>query len=467
MYRWALWTSLWLTALGCRSDKPRGGPTADTWLAFGDGGGRDLPAMVDDTAPPLLGVPCQQAGYAGWQCDALDFYHATHDTTFPIALRWNLAETVPAATVVWLPGNQGEGQFRSRLNAETVQDRLAQLDGIRSVEVEFSGADGYWGPPALGYPAAGGLYAAVLLELKRRGLVRGGWTTHFGSSNGTMLGAAALAHHGLIQQVQRVVFDSGPFLADMAPECTDPAHWLYIGPVEARRLIDSWNGWADRGVCENGLSDPEPGYDLRSLLGTGAEHAYPQLSVNVLLGELEEFTSWLLRSNRNWYQQISAEQKTRHIIAGVGHGVMGVADRPTGARTQHAIDLVYQYLRLRPGQQLGPKPQLTFSDSAQKAEDGASVERFALEQTIYGSVRNIGPMAQGCAEAVPAMRGHCEELSNWTTMPAAPWSYDPQSERWRSSFTAAELGLQPGRFDSWWRDTATDEHTDRVTIVIE
>lgn len=399
---------------------------------------------------------------------------AEHGVDFKVMIRWNLPDQAPQASTLWVMGNNGAGTFRAAYNGELIQDKLAQLDQIRSVEVEFidppdngdPNTGGYFRSPRKGYPAAAKVYAEVVHELQTKGIAAGSWLTHIGISNGSMIGVTALAHHQLGGSVKRYILLGGPFAAHLGPECTDPTFYAFMGNITAgpnmRQLQDLWNGWSAGKYCESGLATAMPSYDSRSLLGGSSTSSYPDVALTVLIGDADDFGPWILASNDNWYNLVSAGSMRRYVLAGVKHLPLGQTGVPLTPSIQRAIDTVYEHAKRPPLQEPDAKATLIFS----KTKDGPVVSNFAPTDTLHGRVLGVGPKAQACMES-PTDRGLCTQLKNWTTMPNADWSYDTSSQPpvWRCAIPL--LIYPPGTYFGWWRDSETEQHTERAKLVVQ
>jgi hypothetical protein len=459
----------WLPVLLCLL--PAGCPDAGTpadagsdltgeGLSFPDGLNPERPADLDGGG----GQPCADPTYAGWRCLELTIDSPRHGATFAVEVRWNLPDQAPTSSCLWVTGGTGAGGFRGQPQSAALQDRLAQA-AIRSVEVSFTDppdaggtTGGYFRAPRQGYVDAAWVYAEAVHELVGRGVAAGQWLTHLGSSNGTMIGAAALAHHGLGQQVRRYLFLAGPFAAELGPECTDESFYAFMGNItpggpSMRALQDTWNGWTQQRFCEQGSATAVPSYDNRSLLGSAASRSYPKSSLTVLMGDLDEFGPWILASNENWHHLVDAGSARRYVFDGVGHDVLG-------APAQQLQDTVFEHVSRPPLSEPGPAPTLIFS----KTPDGPAETAFSGSDTLHGRVLNVGPDATACTEH-DGNPGLCSRLSGWTQMPNADWSYDAATGRW--SATIAPAGFPSGTYRSWWRDATTQQHSARVEFVLK
>lgn len=327
-------------------------------------------------ATELSGVPCESLDladgavtsrpypYDGWRCHDTVVLNDNGDP-FDIRLRWNRPGMTSQATLVWLAGVDGRrphGDFERGVvgaaDSRSLRARLAEDDAIRSLEIQFlnhppgqpvlaeaPGFWGYWSGTRRGYPAVARVYRRVLdfLQLGGVDLIRGGWTTLVGSSNGATVTAFALAYEDADTLAGRAVLLSGPFLVDVGRECMDPGYPAYMGINDGvpgkilgdtvRALVSGWNGWID---CRN------PGLDRagRSLLDPGARRSFPDLDIAVVMGAEDTYGPWILASNRLWFDAVSARHRTRVVVPGLPHEVWGVS--------VESEDVLYQALRRPP-----------------------------------------------------------------------------------------------------------------------
>jgi len=329
-----------------------------------------------DPVTEAQGVPClaldAQDGavarvpypYTDWRCEDIQITD-NEGGHFDIRLRWNRPGLASRASLVWLAGGDGRqshGEFEQGVvgaaDSRSLRTRLAEDAAIRSVEIQFlnhppgqpvladvPGLWGYWSAPQAGYPRVARVYRMVLERLHQApmNLLSGDWTTLVGSSNGATVVGFALAYENIDGLVDRAVFISGPFLADVGRECRDPGYPAYMGVNDGRAgqipgdtirgLVSAWNGWQD---CRN------PGLDLwgRSLLDPGAQRDFPELDVAVLMGETDIYGAWILASNQLWFQAIEAQSKSRVVVSALGHEPWGIS--------RASQELLYQQLRRPP-----------------------------------------------------------------------------------------------------------------------
>jgi hypothetical protein len=313
-----------------------------------------MPALP--THAEIAGLPCQQLDaqdgplpqpypYAGWHCRDITLVNVD-GSDFDIRLRWNRAGLASRATVTWLAGGDGrtphagfETGVAGSADPRTLRSRLDQDRNIRSIEIQFLNPPdnsndnpdkfgGYWAAPRAGYLKAARAYRQALAYLRRAdiGLIQGDWLTQVGSSNGATVVAFSLAYLGAGNDSARVVFVSGPFVADIQRECRDPGFSAYTGindqvpdsvpGAEIRRLLSFWNGWPD-------CADAQLIDERRSLLGPQAQMNFAWTEIAVVLGAADAFSPWLQQSNGYWYDTISAFSKQRIISTGPGHDVFG------------------------------------------------------------------------------------------------------------------------------------------------
>jgi len=286
-------------------------------------------------SPSQMGAPCaQMSGYEGWYCLDKAFEVSGTGVSYSVQFRWNRVKRQNRASIVWVLGGNGFGNFRTEYGAKDSQDFLDRYEAMRSIEIVFVDTyngqkvnspygGGYW-KVQTGYKDPAEAYTKALEFLIASGIANGEWITHIGGSNGTMLAAYALAYHGAERYLARVIFNAGPFGGDMGRSCLDPDYHAYIGLSESqeagiRGLVDFWNGWFVEKYCTNQISPPGNLFAERSLLGTGAVRQYPKLAVHVIMGEKDGYDSWIIASSKDWYSNIEAAEKTFDLIPGLGH----------------------------------------------------------------------------------------------------------------------------------------------------
>ena len=409
-----------------------------------------------------LGSACADEGYQGFACRADDVRSAAHGVRFSYLVRWNLAELEsPRASTIFLLGGDGRGQFRTQFNGRAIQDPLAE-DAIRSVEVEFTHPEGYWRPPQRGYPDTSAVYAAIVEKLVEQRILAGAWITHIGGSNGAALAAAGLAHHRLGRRIARFVLLSGPFLSDLQHECSDTRFSAFIDVPQTRAFIDAWNGWAgpERQYCERQAAHSEPSYVSRSVLGAGAAE-YSGVSLTTIMGAEDVFGPWILRSNKLWYESVSAH-KNRYVIEGLGHDVLGAPERESDERVDYALELTLRHAQLEPGQRPQQKPLAVFS----RIEGGPATTEFSTSRPFFGRVNGVGAKAQICVEAPETPPGHCGGLRRWQSPEASGWRFDTQRKQWSTRIVPATLGMQAGLYRVAWRNGESQQHADTVDLVL-
>ena len=429
---------------------------ADAGLSPDSGGGdAGIDAGVD-AGRELPGVDCTIAGYAGWRCARMTF--ARPDAgTIDVDVRFNLPGAMPGATLVWVLGGNGTGRFRTDYNARDTQD-LGAARGYRSVELEFSGPDGYWQAPALGYVGAGQLVTTILRELRALGVVDGDFVNYIGGSNGTTIGAAGLARAGLADLVSRVVFLSGPFLSSARAACTDASSAEYMDMLRVPQLVDTWNDLP--GTCAGQI--PDAVLDTRSVLGAGAQSSYPDLHVHVVLGDLDEYGPWVLRANELWLHNIVAGEETRHVIAGLDHNTFGGPGIPSTAPLRRSLALMQGFALATPETRFSAMPAVIFAATPGGAPRGS----FTVDETVHGRIEGFpSDRALNCAETIGVSAGACALPAAFGTIDAATWTWNAGARIYETSFRVGDI-VGPGEYANFVRDPITEAQPEGTRVVV-
>jgi hypothetical protein len=272
------------------------------------------------TTVTLVSAPAPCVGdplWAGWQCAVLQSDANDNGISYQFEVRWNRHGLPVNGTVTWL---QAAGRVFHRENttyAAGVQDTLATVDGVRSVELRGTG-EAFLTAPRNGFPNVSAVYADLLEFLIAKRVVEG-VRCHYGNSAGTMIGANALAYHGVDQLLDGVVFGGGPYWANLELTCLDSSY----GTASERDDIDQWN-WLEFNAttpCTAFDPSPDPTYACRSTLGPDADTDYTGLRVAVIIGKQDPFLPWIDAEATDWFQRIEAESKTFDRPVGVGHTV--------------------------------------------------------------------------------------------------------------------------------------------------
>jgi hypothetical protein len=321
------------------------------------------------TPAPCLNDPL----WAGWQCAVLQSDANDNGISYQFEVRWNRHGAPVNGTVTWL---QAAGRVFHRENttyAADVQDSLAVVDAVRSVELRGVG-EAFLTPPRNGFPNVSAVYADLLEFLVARRVVEG-VRCHYGNSAGTMIGANALAYHGVELLLDGVVFGGGPYWADLELTCLDST---YAGATE-RDDVDQWSWLEFNGTTPCTVFDPgpDPTYACRSTLGADADTDYTGLRVSVIIGKQDPFLPWIDAEATDWFQKITAESKTFDRPVGVGHTVLNFAQ---------GADLVLQRIRdviaapAATSAAAAPVSAVTLSEPTPNPAIASTMVAFFLEQ---------------------------------------------------------------------------------------
>jgi hypothetical protein len=281
-------------------------------------------------------APCNAgAMWSGWHCTVLRSGANNNGISYVVEARWNRVGQPVSGSFTWLTGNASNTFFRDGQNLSPwVQDQLDTVDQVRTIDLALHG-NGTMTFPRNGYVNISAVYADVLEHLVAAGIATG-VIGHFGSSGGSLMGAAALANHGLDRVLDGVVFGGGPFWIDLEEVCTDASSALFQSQA-GRRMVDDWT-WREvdgSTPCELRLLAPSVPYGCRSLLGTAANTYFPGTVVTVMVGVNDPSNPWIDASAYEFFTRITAQSKT--------------FDRPNAPhnvlKTQAGADLVLQRIR--------------------------------------------------------------------------------------------------------------------------
>lgn len=269
---------------------------------------------------------CQPEVLQGWKC-LYTSVTTTEGKTYKIAIKWSRPVIDSVGTVLLAVGGSGRGESRLDPPSKAMMDELDKLDNIRVIQLEFIDqptSTNTWGGYFHhfgGYKSAGLAFKESLDLILAKGLVKGSFLNYMGGSNGSTVIAYAMSHYGVDQYFDRVVFQMGPFLPDLAHAC-DPgsASSFYLNTPDQQRsvfsLINYWNyGDANKSVCDHLDND-------RTSILKGANSSFPNTHLHVIVGAKEVtdgFGAWILASNLEWYNGIQAKSKNRIIRPDMAH----------------------------------------------------------------------------------------------------------------------------------------------------
>lgn len=290
--------------------------------------GSVIPSLVNENLSnqrDLQSASCSDSDLAGWKC--VDTTVMTDEgQSYRIRVKWSRPGVVSRGSVLIAVGGAGTGESRKDPPSKLMMDNLANLDSVRVIQLEFiddplaaAPWGGYW-KHAGGYRSAGAAFDVSLKWIIQNSIVRGQFLNYLGGSNGSMVAAYAMSHFGADQFFDRVVFQMGPFLPSLAHACTRGSgseFYLNAGDflTTVFSLINLWRfGNSNQNVCEN-FSE-----DRISILGNNRN--FKTTHVHVIVGALESeygFGPWILASNLEWYNSISARTKERIVRPEMAH----------------------------------------------------------------------------------------------------------------------------------------------------
>lgn len=255
--------------------------------------------------------PCDEgAKWDGWNCMTLASDANNNGVTYRVEVRWNRVDQPLRGSFVWVKGGYSKKFFRDALpHATQVQDKLADEDEVRTIEVRFLG-NGTGSYPKNGFPNISAVFADFIEFLVTQKFAVG-VIGFFGSSSSSTLGANALAFHRLDEVLDGFVAAGGPYGGDLEAECTDPAAASFMNTSQ-RAVMDNWN-WEDttgENFCTEMAPFAGPSYDCFSALGSGADTEFEEVMVAVLMGQNDGNKPWIKASAMDWLAQTDSETQT-------------------------------------------------------------------------------------------------------------------------------------------------------------
>lgn len=251
---------------------------------------------------------CSAPLFLGWRCLTVRSEANDNDAVYLVEVRFNLPGVAVRGSFTWLKGGDSTGSIREdSVWGRQVQDTLAEVDRVRTIELVFRG-QGTKTPPRNGFVNISSVYADLLELLVSLGVAEG-VLGHYGNSGGSMMGANALAYHRLDEVLDGVVLGGGPFWSDLRATCTDPGSPVF-GAANLRETVDDWV-WREidgSTYCTDMDPSPEPAYECRSTLGSEARRSYPSLRVSVLVGTRDD--PWIDASASEWWLEVAARSKS-------------------------------------------------------------------------------------------------------------------------------------------------------------
>lgn len=261
----------------------------------------------------------------GWKC--IDQNITTDEgKSYKIRVKWSRPGIESKGSVLMAVGGAGFGESRQDPPSRLVMDRLSNEDQLRIIELEFidePGAaapwGGYWAHIG-GYRSAGAAFNSAFTWIIRNHIVAGKFLNYLGGSNASTVAAYAMSNYGIDKYFDRVVFQMGPFLPSLQNACNpNSTSSIFLNPPDLQnKVFDLLNLWTfgDKGRSICGASEA----DRISILGS--RRSFPTTHVHVIMGDLEErlgFGRWILASNLEWYQSISARSKERILRPEMAH----------------------------------------------------------------------------------------------------------------------------------------------------
>lgn len=279
---------------------------------------------ADKTTPD-----CTSTALVGWKC--LKTTITTYDgNTYNIQLKWNRPlKTSKATLFLGLGGDATYDPIEDRFQRALFTDHLNGIDGIRTVSLQMidpppQGQEqgGYWIHGG-GYHNLGQIFMAAYDVILKNNLIHGNYTNYYGGSNGTMLLASAMARYNADAFFDRVVFQAGPFLPSLKNACdkNSASSFYRSTPEQQKLLFHIFPVWSYIFPDKYDMCAPTTADNL-SLLKPGYKTHYPNTILHVVMGAQEltdPFGQWILDSNQEWYNSITAKSKERIVRPYVGH----------------------------------------------------------------------------------------------------------------------------------------------------
>ncbi len=279
---------------------------------------------TDKTTPD-----CDNPSLAGWKC--LKTILTTYDgKQYNVLLKWTRPNQKSVATIfLGLGGDATYEPINDPLQRALFTNQLGELDGIRTVSLQMidppppgQEQGGYWIYGG-GYHNLGQIFMAGYALAIKHNLIQGQYTNYYGGSNGTMMLASAMARYNADIFFDRVVFQAGPFLPNLKNACNKHSKSsFYRSPLDkAKFVINIMSIWSFIFPEKYDLCDPGTP-DNMSLLRADSKTNYPNTIFHVVMGAKEvtdPFGQWILDSNEEWYNSITAKSKERMVRSYVGH----------------------------------------------------------------------------------------------------------------------------------------------------
>jgi hypothetical protein len=276
-------------------------------------------------------------------------------------------------------GGAGVGESLEDAHTKAVIDQLDEKDEIRVVALEMLDQNssspisgGYWIHGG-GYDTLAQIFMSTLELAIKNSLFHGNFLNYLGGSNGSMLLASAMARYNADAYFDRVVFQMGPFLPNLANACDKNSRSSFhlSTPEQVKTIHDLLSRWTFKDPAKNVCTDISN--DRVSLLKTGLKKDYPNTIFHVIVGQKEEtegYGKWLLASNLEWFNAIKAKSKDRIIRPNMAH--------------KNSYEDMRRFVKLSPDQT--PDNTLEQCKFGTFEKDGAEVEFHCGCGTIEGGV---------------------------------------------------------------------------------
>ena len=282
----------------------------------------DILSDSTDTSTP----ECTAEVLKGWKCITASIV-TDENKTYKISVKWSRPNLPSRGTMLMAVGGAGTGESRLDTPSKIMMDELADLDQMRVIQLEFTDPPtannawgGYWNHTG-GYKSAGLAFKAAFDFILSRKIIRGSFLNYLGGSNASTVAAYAMSNYGLDKYFDRVVFQMGPILPDLANACskTSASSFFINNPDHQKSVFSLINFWAlgdvNNNICDNLANERV------SILKFGKKN-FPNTHVHVIVGAKEVtlgFGAWILASNLEWYNGISAKSKIRIIRPEMAH----------------------------------------------------------------------------------------------------------------------------------------------------
>lgn len=276
-----------------------------------------------DKEAPNCALPVLQ----GWKCLKTTIT-TLEGKDYNILLKWNRPLKKSKGTVFYGVGGAGVDESLEDPNFKTAVNELDQIDNVRFVALEmldenpaYPLAGGYWIHGG-GYDSLAQVFMAAFELAVNKNLFHGNFLNYTGGSNGTTMISSAMARFNADSYFDRVVLHAGPFLPSLATACdkNSPSSFYRSNQAQVNTIMEFLSYWVHKEpgkkVCDDLANDK------LSVLKPGLKKDYPNTIVHVVMGQkevTEGFGHWILNSNLEWYNSITAKAKERIVRPDEGH----------------------------------------------------------------------------------------------------------------------------------------------------